>query len=168
MVSRTLFLLLALAFLSTGCAKNTTTADGPAGPEERKKRAFQAGELAALGYLTIEKPTVDQAKAIRFVIDQVGKCCVDYQAGGFIAVKPAIDKGIDDLLKGEGKVAERLLAKKLSQILLEELDVQFNKRPEWKLQSEIVVEVLKAFADGANESFDDYIKGKAKTLKRTK
>ena len=150
--------LLAL-LLSPGCKTDPVNpTPAPAiDPAKYKVQAKEAGSIAALGYLVDENPTVDQAKAISVVLGQISNACKSYPDKGFSSLLPGINAEIDKLLPLPDKKAENLLAKKLAEVLLSELDNQFNRHPEWKAVSAPVVEIVGAFVDGGKKSFDDYL-----------
>ena len=165
--------LLAL-LLSPGCKTEPATPATPAtpvapvtpvnpapapslDPAKYKVQAKEAGAIAALGYLVAENPTVDQAKAISVVLGQISNACKNYPDKGFSSLLPGINAEIDKLLPLPDKKAENLLAKKLAEVLLSELDNQFKRHPEWKMVTAPVVEIVGAFVDGGKKSFDDYL-----------
>jgi hypothetical protein len=127
-------------------------------PEQRAALAKAAGEAAALAYLTIDKPSDEQAKVIQAIIDKIRESLVNWKEGGFITALPEIEKLADELFPTEEQKAYRLAAKKLASMLLDELDKLFKKHPEWKDKGVEVAGIVGKFLDGASESFKAYIK----------
>ena len=151
-----------LPFLFAGCTTSTTDPVVPAVPKvitkaDRIKIAKAAGEVAAYGYLIIEKPDADQVKAVRDVVDLIRSNLLEYKEGGFKKCLPGIDDGIDKLYPLDTKKAQNLLAKKLASILVGELDNLFDKHADWKKLGKEVADINAAFCEGAIKGFDEYI-----------
>jgi len=143
---------LSLLFVCAGCGPDKMTV------EKRKEVAYQAGNVAALSYLAIEKPTVEQAKAIKLVIDEITKSLGQYQEGGFKSALPKIKEAIAKAFPSEEQKATRMLADKLADALLTELDALFVRHPDWKTLGGEVAGIVAAFTAGASKGFEDYLK----------
>lgn len=155
MVRRSLLLCLPFILLlpTTGCLNGGSSMT----PEKRKEIAEQAGQVAALSYLAIEKPSVDQAKAIKMVIDEVTKSLNAYEEGGFKTALPKLKEAIAKAFPGEEKKALRLLADKLAETLVSELDALFDRHPDWKKLGNEVAGIIASFTTGASKGFKQYI-----------
>lgn len=127
-------------------------------PEQRAELAKAAGEAAALAYLSIDKPSNEQASAIKVILDKIRENLTSWKEGGFVTALPEIEKLADELFSSDEQKAYRLAAKKLSNMLLEELDKLFAKHPEWKDKGAEVATLVGKFVDGASISFAAYIK----------
>lgn len=143
---------LLLLVPTVGCTPEKMT------PEKRKEVAQQAGQIAALSYLAIRKPSTEDAKAIRQVIDQIVVGLDKYQEGGFKTSLAEIKKGIEKAFPKEDQKGVRLLAEKLAEDLLTELDALFKRHPDWKTLGDEVASIVAAFGTGASSGFEDYIK----------
>ena len=153
-MTRRMLLCVPLLFLVTGCGPDNAQMT----PEKRKEVAFQAGQIAALTYLAIEKPSKEQATAIKVVVDEVTKSLGQYQQGGFITAVPKIKEGIAKAFPKEDQKALRLLADKLAETLLTELDKLFERHPDWKTLGGEVAGITASFTAGASKGFEDYLK----------
>lgn len=150
-----LFMVLLMAPpVLTGCWGNGTPVDTP---QKRAELAKDAGELAALGYLAIDKPSNEDAAKIKEIIDKVRGSLTEWKEGGFITALPELEELADKLFEGEDKKALRIGAKKLTKMLLEELDNLFEKNPSWKDKGDEVATLIGKFMDGASDSFKTYI-----------
>jgi hypothetical protein len=152
-------LVACMLCLSVGCG--TTPAGGGSAtvtPEQMKDLANKAGYAAAMTFLAIQKPTVEDATKIKIVVDFVGKTVSDWPEGGFLSALPALNLLIDKEVPVEKNKALNLLCKSLGQTLLSELDNLFNKHPEWKKKGSEVAGIVGAFDDGASAAFAAYIK----------
>jgi hypothetical protein len=145
-------LMAALLLVSTSCGETSIT------PEKRKELAYQAGNVAALTYLAVEKPTTDQAKAIKLVIDEITKSLGQYQEGGFKTALLKIKEAVAKAFPNEDQKATRLLADKLAETLLTELDELFERHPDWKVLGGEVAGIVASFTFGASKGFEDYLK----------
>jgi len=143
-----------LMVFMVGCWGNGTSVDTP---EKRAKVAYMAGEAAALTYLAIDKPSNEDAEAIKVILDKIREGITEYQEGGFITALPKLEALADELFAGEDKKALRIAAKKLAKVLLEELDALFEDHPEWKEKSDEIATLIGKFLDGASEGFKTYI-----------
>lgn len=159
-----------LVFLLTGCQPNSggTNPSTKIDPEKYKKQAKDAGEIAALTYLVAAKPTPDQVKAIKGTIDILNQALKNWKGEGFAGVLPIVNAEIDKLLPPDTKKAENLLARKLASTLVDELDNQFKKHPEWKDKAVPYVDLVSAFCDGASEGFGDFKNNKLEKLNAPK
>lgn len=119
-------------------------------PEGRKKIAFSAGQAASLSYLAGANPSEAEVAVLKQVVDQVRDNVKGFEAKGFIGALPGIEKLIDQLLPKEEDASRRMAAKRLSKILLDELDRVFEKHPEWKTLSEEYAGLVGSFASGAS------------------
>jgi hypothetical protein len=128
---------------------------GP-GPEDKLKIAKEAGSVAALSWLALEKPTAEQVVAVKFVVDSIRTGLTDWKEGGFTGSLPDIYKGIDKALDPATKPAENKLARKLAELLCGELDHQFKKRPDWQKLGAEVATIVDAFCAGASEEMVEY------------
>jgi len=135
-----MLLALPLLLLCTSCGETV----------DKLKVAKDAGEIAALAWQAADKPTPEQIQAVKFVVDDIKKSMTDYKQGGFKGTLPDIFKGIDKALPPETKAAENKLARKLAEILVTELDHQFEKRPDWQKLGGEVASIVGAFCDGAS------------------
>jgi hypothetical protein len=141
-----------LLLASTSCGETPIT------PEKRKELAYQAGNLAALSYLAIEKPTKEQAGAVKMVVDEITKNLGQYQEGGFKSALPKIKEAIVKAFPNEDQKATRMLADKLAEALLTELDKLFERHPDWKTLGGEVAGIVASFTSGASKGFEDYLK----------
>ena len=152
-------LLASLLCLPTGCGPETPTGGGKTVTvEQMKDYAFQAGQTAALTYLAIKKPSVEQAAKIKLVVDMITKTITDWPEGGFKSTLPAINALIDKEVPTDKDKALNLLCKNLAQTLVDELDHLFDKHPEWKKKGSEVAGIVGQFGAGASKGFDGYIK----------
>jgi hypothetical protein len=133
------------------------TGGGGISIDDMKKRAEEAGEIAALSYLAIEKPNKEKAEQIKAVIDLFKKTVKDWQEGGFKATLPELNKAIDELVPVEKDKPLNLLCKKLASTLVDELDALFNRHPEWKKKGAEVAGIVESFAAGASKGFAKYL-----------
>jgi hypothetical protein len=153
MTRRSVFGVLgALLLASTSCGETPLT------PEKRKEMAYQAGNLAALSYLAIEKPTKEQATAVKLVVDEITKSLGQYQEGGFKSALPKIKEAIAKAFPKEEQKALRLLADKLADTLVNELDKLFDRHPDWKTLGGEVAGIVASFTSGASKGFEDYLR----------
>lgn len=136
-----------------GCAPEKKMTQG-----DRVKIAKEAGQIAALTYLAIQKPGVENTKAIKQVIDQIVVNLDKYQEGGFLTALPEIKKGIAKAFPKPEQKATRLLADKLAEDLLAELDALFKRHPDWTMLGDEVAAIVAAFGSGASKGFEDYLK----------
>jgi len=144
-------LLAALLLIpATGCT--------PDKPVDKKKIASDAGQLAALTYLAVQKPSIDDAKAVKKVIDEIVVSLDKYEEGGFKTALPRIKEAIRKAFPKEDQKALRLLGDKLAETLLDELDALFERHPEWKKLGQEVAVIVSAFCSGASKGFEEYIK----------
>lgn len=125
---------------------------------QRKKVAGDAGEAAALAYLVIQKPTKEQALAIKVVADKLVATLKDYKQGGFKATREEVHEGLALALPGDDRKAELLLATKLADTLIDELDRLFDEHPQWKDLNKEVTDLVSSFATGASKALDAYSK----------
>jgi hypothetical protein len=154
-------LLSLLLCASTGCGPETPTPNGGKKTitvDEMKDLAFQAGQIASLTYLAIQKPSKEDAAKIKVVIDFVTKTVTDWPEGGFKSMIPALNTLIDKEVPIEKNKALNLLCKNLGETLLTELDRLFAKHPEWQKKGSEVANIVGSFTAGASRGFDDYIK----------
>jgi len=145
---REFLLPLVLLFACSACT-------GP-GPEERLKIAKEAGSVTALSWLAIDKPSVEQVAAVKFVVDNIRVGLTDWKEGGFVGSLPDIYKGIDKALDPATKPAENKLARKLAELLCGELDHQFKKRPDWQKLGAGVATIVDSFCVGVSEELVGY------------
>jgi len=147
--------LLMVILPAAGCGK---AGNNPVDtPEKRQELARKSGEAAALGYLAIDKPDDETAVAIKAIVDKVEANLEGWREGGFISALPELEKTADALFPGEERKGERVAAKKLVKMLLEELDNLFDEHPEWKDKGDEVAAIVAAFANGASQGFDEYL-----------
>ena len=139
--------VLVLALVSVGVMGCGET------PIDKKKLAGEAGEVAALTYLAVQKPSLEQQALIKGIISKVDDNLNEYKEGGFIATYPGFEELVDKTIPEE-KAAERVLAKKLAKLLLEELDKLFERHPDWKTQGAEVAGIVGSFCDGAKKGFE--------------
>ena len=144
----TLLALLCLLGCSGGSPLST--------PEGRKDVVKEAGEIAALAYLSTAKPTAEEVAAINTIVTKISKSLTAYKDGGFVTALPEIEKVIDDNLPGDDKMALRQICKKAVNILVEELDRVFVRHPEWKSLSEEIAGMTAAFFEGASGGLSKY------------
>ena len=158
---RTLSAVLVAVMLSMSVGCGTTPTGGgtmTVTPEQMKDLANKAGYAAAMTFLAIQKPTVDDATKIKVVIDFVGKTVSDWPDGGFVSTLPTLNLLIDAEVPVDKNKALNLLCKSLGQTLMSELDNLFNKHPEWKKKGSEVAGIVASFDDGASATFAAYIK----------
>lgn len=154
--------VIALLMLS-GCRQNHPS---EIGSSESLARAKQAGALAAAGYLTIHKPTPEEAKAVRLAARTISKNLKSYKDGGFKALAPEIKRQVGLEIKEKEHL---VLANTLIDVLVGELDNLFNKHPEWKAPGEDVVRVIATFCDSAYDTLGQAgVKSKEKALDKPK
>lgn len=146
-------LMVSVLCAASGCKNGGSTMT----PEKRKELAAQAGQVAALSYLAIEKPDIEKAKAVKFVIDEITKGLTKYEEGGFKTTLPEIKKAVAKAFPNEEQKAIRLLADKLAETLLSELDALFDRHPDWKKLGGEVAGIVAAFTGGASKGFKQYI-----------
>jgi len=154
-------LVLSLLCLPVGCGPTTPASNGEKKTitvDEMKDLAFQSGQVASLTYLAIQKPSKEDAAKIKVVIDFVTKSVNDWPEGGFKSAIPALNAIIDKEVPVETNKALNLLCKQLGDTLLNELDVLFDRHPEWKKKGSEVAGIVSSFTSGASKGFDDYIK----------
>lgn len=151
-MTRRMLLCIPLLLVCASCGPDKVT------PEKRKEMAYQAGNLAALSYLAVEKPTKEQATAIKLVIDEITKSLGQYQEGGFKSALPKIKEAIAKAFPKEDQKATRLLADKLAETLVTELDKLFDRHPDWKTLGGEVAGIVASFTSGASKGFEDYLK----------
>lgn len=137
-------ILVVLGGCSDGSKLDISTSAG------RKKIAFSAGQAASLSYLAGANPSEADVAVLKQVVDQVRDNVKGFEAKGFIGALPGIEKLIDQLLPKEEDASRRMAAKRLSKILLDELDRVFDKHPEWKTLSEEYAGLVSSFASGAS------------------
>jgi hypothetical protein len=154
-------LVLSLLCMPVGCGPETPTPNGgkkTVTVAEMKDLAFQAGQVASLTYLAIQKPSKEDAAKIKVVIDFITKTVNDWPEGGFKSTIPALNALIDKEIPVEKNKALNLLCKQLGETLMTELDRLFDKHPEWKKKGSEVAGIVGSFTTGAAKGFDDYIK----------
>lgn len=151
-------LTLLLLCVPIGCGPKPSAGDKTVTVEQMKDYAFTAGRTAALTYLAIKKPSIEQATKIKFVIDIINKTVTDWPEGGFNSALPTINALIDKEVSVDKDKALNLLCKTLAETLTSELDNLFNKHPEWKKKGSEVAGIVGQFGAGASKGFDDYIK----------
>lgn len=154
-------LVLSLLCVPVGCGPETPTTNGgkkTVTVDEMKDLAFQAGQVASLTYLAIQKPSKEDAAKIKVVIDFITKTVNDWPEGGFKSTIPALNALIDKEIPVDKNKALNLLCKNLGETLMTELDRLFDKHPEWKKKGSEVAGIVGSFTAGAAKGFDDYIK----------
>jgi hypothetical protein len=127
-------------------------------PEKRKETAKQAGALAVTAWVAIEKPDKALVAAVKVVTDKVSSTLTAYETGGFKKALPGINAGLAALFPKEEDKAKLMLAMKFAEILVSELDKLFDQHPDWKSLGSEVAGITAAFASGASESLDLYLK----------
>jgi hypothetical protein len=124
-------------------------------PAKAAVQAKLAGGVAAAGWVLVEKPKAAQIIAVKFVLDDITKNMAAYQEGGFKGALPGIKAGIDKALPGEDKQIERLMAYRLAETLVGELDALFARHPDWKTKGAEVAGIVSAFTAGARDTLDE-------------
>jgi hypothetical protein len=127
-------------------------------PAQRASAAKGAGETAALAYLAIDKPSKEQAAAVKLVIDRVRANLTGYREGGFKGALPGLKEATALLFPKEEDKGKKLAADKLTETLLTELDKLFDDHPDWKVLGNEAAGLVGAFLDGSSSSFDNYLK----------
>ncbi len=162
------FLCLAvvgLLMIPFGCGEKPLT------PEQITKICNESGQISALAWVAAAKPTPDQVKAVKFVLDDIAKNLKEYQQGGFIAALPGIEEGIKKAFPGEDErnIALRKIASTLAKNMLEGLDNLFAQHPDWKNKGAEVAGYVAAYASGGSAALDDFVvKETAKLAKEKK
>jgi hypothetical protein len=127
-------------------------------PAQINKICEQAGQTAALAWVASSKPSKDQIKAVKVVLDQIVLNLKDYQQGGFISALPGIEEAIKKAIPGdtEDKVALRKMASNLAKDMLTGLDDVFNKHPDWKTKGAEVSGYVSVFCAAGSKALDDF------------
>ncbi len=153
-----LAVLVLMMMAQTGCGNGGGGGEAVITPEKRLELAEQAGNAAALAWLSIDKPEKTQVEAVRVIVDKLKENLTAYRDGGFKAALPGINEGIDKLFPKEEDKGRLLAAKKLAETLVTELDRLFEKHPEWKELGSEVAGIVGAFCKGSSDSLDLYLK----------
>jgi hypothetical protein len=127
-------------------------------PAQRASAAKGAGEAAALAYLAIDKPSKEQAAAVKVIVDKVRANLTGYREGGFKGALPGLKEATALLFPKEEDKGKKLAADKLAETLLTELDKLFDDHPDWKTLGSEAAGLVGAFLDGSSSSFDNYLK----------
>jgi hypothetical protein len=118
----------------------------------------RAGYVAAVGSLAGAKVETDKAEEIKVIVDKLKETIKSWNKGGFKALLPKVkEELVDKLLDGDERKAHRLIALKLAEALLDELDAKFEREPEWKENAEAVGLLLARFFEGASDGLKAYI-----------
>lgn len=124
-------------------------------PAKAAKQAKLAGGLAAASWVAAAKPTKDQVAAVKFVVDDITKNLQGYKEGGFAGALPGIKEGIDKALPKEEQKALRVMAYKLAETLVDELDALFKRHPDWQTKGAEVAGIVAGFTTGASDTLQD-------------
>ena len=149
--------LLCAGLVLLGCSKPLPKPEDLT-PEQRIVLAKDAGYAAALAWLAIDKPDKATVEAVKSVVVKCIENLKVYETGGFKAALPGIKEGLAKLFPKEEDKAKLLLACKMADVLVSELDKLFDKHPTWKELGSKTAEVVAAFGTGVDEALSQFLK----------
>ena len=125
-------------------------------PEQIIRICDEGGQAAALSWVAATKPSAEQVKNVKFVLDEISKAMVEYQGDGFVGMLAQVDEIINSTIKGtdERAVALRKLAHLLASNALVGLDDLFYKHPDWEKKGAQASKYVGAFTGGASKALE--------------
>lgn len=159
--------LFACVLMCGGCSKDSADPSKPVikpTPEQIAKMCNGAGQVSALTWIAVSKPTPADVKDVKFVIDEITKAMVGYTGEGFIGMLPSIDVAIAKAFPGtdERSKALKRLAHLLASNGLVALDNLFAAHPDWEVKGDQAAIYVSAFTTGASDVLSDFAAGKIK------
>lgn len=161
--SLSLVFVLVLGFMPsiTGCSRpgnngnsNTGTVSVDQALATAQLYAKNGGSLAATGFIVLNRPSQEEATAVKKVVDLIAANIHGYQEGGFSGASSGVSLAIDQAFPDGHKYQP--LARALSSALLLQLDILFTDHPEWQAYGAKVADIVKSFCDGASQTLSAY------------
>ena len=139
-------------------------------PEQITKLCNDGGQMAALAWVAKVTPTPDQVKAVKIVLDEIGKAMTGFQGGSFTGMLPQIDEAIKKAFPGtdERSLALQKMAHLFASDTLTALDDLFAQHPDWDKKGNIAAGYVNAFTTGASAALDDFVAKSDKAMPQKK
>lgn len=127
-------------------------------PQQQIELAKEAGQVAMLGFVAVEKPSAEEMTAIRATLDLIKTNVSSVKDGVFINALPGVKLALAKLYskpEDQGKLA---IAQMFAADFLAGIDALYAAHPDWIAIGDQAGAIVGAFIDGAEVGYTKSLK----------